>query len=127
MALYETTFIARQDLSRADVTKMTDTFAEIITSNGGKIIKTEYWGLRNLAYKINKNRKGHYTMFGIDAPTAAMVELNRNLGLNEEVVRTLTVRVEAIEEGQSAIMNAARRDEEFAGGGAPDDAVTAAV
>ena len=126
MALYETTFIARQDLSRADVTKMTDTFAEIITNNGGKIIKTEYWGLRNLAYKINKNRKGHYTMFGIDAPTAAMVELNRNLGLNEEVVRTLTVRVEAIEEGQSAIMNAARRDEEFAGG-APDEAITAAI
>lgn len=122
MALYECTFIARQDLSRADVTKMTDTFAEIITNNGGKIVKTEYWGLRNLAYKINKNRKGHYTMFGIDAPAAAINELNRNLGLNEEVVRTLTVRVDAIEEGQSAIMNAARRDEELA---ASDEALSA--
>jgi small subunit ribosomal protein S6 len=124
MALYETTFIARQDLSRADVTKMTETFADIITNNGGKIVKTEYWGLRNLAYKINKNRKGHYTMFGIDAPASAINELNRNLGLNEEVVRTLTVRVDAIEEGQSAILNAARRDDEFTG--VPDDAVSAA-
>lgn len=122
MALYETTFIARQDLSRADVTKMTDNFAQIITDNGGKIVKTEYWGLRNLAYKINKNRKGHYTMFGIDAPAAAINELNRQMGHNEEVVRTLTVRVESIEEGQSAIMNAARRDEEFAAGASEEAA-----
>ena len=125
MALYETTFIVRQDLSRADVTKLTDTFAQIITDNGGKIVKIEYWGLRSLAYKINKNKKGHYTMFGIDAPVAAVNEMNRNMGISEEVVRTLTVRVEEIEEGQSAIMNASRRDEEFAG--TPDEAITSAA
>jgi small subunit ribosomal protein S6 len=114
MAFYESTFIARQDLSRADVTRLIETFSTILTENGGKVIKTEYWGLRSLAYKINKNKKGHYAFLGIEAPATAINELNRNLGLNEEVVRTLTVRVDAIEEGQSAILsNRGDRNEEF--------------
>ncbi len=121
MAFYESTFIARQDLSRADVTRLIETFSNIITENGGKIVKTEYWGLRSLAYKINKNRKGHYAFLGIDAPAAAINELNRNLGINEEVVRTLTVRVDAIEEGQSAILsNRGDRDNEMSS--EPEDA-----
>lgn len=116
MAFYESTFIARQDLSRADITRLIETFTGILTTNGGKVVKTEYWGLRPLAYKINKNKKGHYAFLGIEASAAAINELNRNLGLSEEVVRTMTVRVDAIEEGQSAILsNRGGRDDETSG------------
>jgi len=112
MSLYESTFVVRQDVSRSDVNKLVDDFSNIITQNGGKIVKHEYWGLRNLAYKIKKNRKGHYVMLGIDAPYDAVKELERNLGLNEDVIRTLTVRVDAIEEGPSAMLQKSGRDDE---------------
>jgi len=113
MPLYESTFIARQDLSRQDVAKLAETFAGIITSSGGKIVKTEYWGLRNLSYRIKKNRKGHYTMLAIDAPFSAVQEMQRQIGINEEVIRCLTVRVEAITEGPSPMMQrSSYRDDE---------------
>ncbi len=112
MPLYESTFVVRQDVSRADVTKLVETFSAIITQGGGKIVKDEYWGLRNLAYRIKKNRKGHYVMLAVDAPNEAMKEFERNMGIHEDVIRTLTVRVDAIEEGPSAMMQKTSRDEE---------------
>jgi small subunit ribosomal protein S6 len=112
MPLYESTFVVRQDVSRADVTKLVDTFSDIITNNGGKVVKNEYWGLRNLAYRIKKNRKGHYVMLALDAPFEAVKELERNMGIHEDVIRTLTVRVDAIEEGPSAMLQKSGRDEE---------------
>ena len=112
MALYESTFVTRQDVSRADVTKLVDTFTDIVTQNGGKIVKHEYWGLRNLAYKIKKNRKGHYVMLALDAPHAAVKELERNIHLHEDIIRSLTVHVDSIEEGPSAMMQKSTRDDE---------------
>lgn len=104
MAFYESTFIARQDLSKQDVARLTENFSNIITSNGGKIIKTEYWGLRNLAYRIKKSRKGHYTMLAFEAGNGALNELQRNMGISEELMRSLTVRVEKIDENPSPMM-----------------------
>lgn len=112
MAFYETTFIARRDISTQDVTKLTEQFSGIIAAGGGKVHKTEYWGLRNLAYKVKKNKKGHYVMLAHDAPAPALKELERNFGLNEDILRTLTVRVEALEEGPSAPMKEATRSEQ---------------
>ena len=111
MALYEATFIARRDISAQDVTKLTDQFSAIVTSNGGKVVKSEYWGLRNMAYKVKKNKKGHYVMLGLDAPSAAVKELERNLHLNEDVIRNLTIRVEEIEAGPSAPLKENERSE----------------
>jgi small subunit ribosomal protein S6 len=114
MPLYESTFITRQDLSRQDISKLTDSFSAIIEQGGGKVVKNEYWGLRNFAYRINKSRKGHYTMLAIDAPATAIKEMERNMRINEDVVRSLTVRVEEIEEGPSAMMQQSRsRDEGY--------------
>lgn len=112
MPLYESTFVVRQDVSRADVNKLIETFSDIVASNGGKVVKNEYWGLRNLAYRIKKNRKGHYVMLALDAPYESVKELERNMGIHEDVIRTLTVRVEAIEEGPSAMMQRSSRDED---------------
>ena len=112
MPLYESTFIARQDLSRQDITKLTDGFSTIIDQNGGKVVKNEYWGLRSLAYRVNKNRRGHYTMLGIDAPPAALKEMERTMRINEDILRTLTVRVDELDETPSVMMQQARgRDE----------------
>jgi small subunit ribosomal protein S6 len=113
MPLYESTFITRQDLSRQDITKVTDSFTSIIEQGGGKIVKNEYWGLRTLAYRIRKNRKGHYTMLAIDAPVAAVKEMERNMGINEDIIRSLTVRVETIEEGPSAMMQQSRVRDDY--------------
>ncbi|NBO18620.1 MAG: 30S ribosomal protein S6 [Proteobacteria bacterium] len=113
MPFYETTVITRQDLSRQDITKLTDGLTAIVEQGGGKVVKNEYWGLRNLTYRIRKNRKGHYAMLGIDAPAAAIKELGRNIGINEDIVRALTVRVEALEEGPSAMMQQARSRDDY--------------
>lgn len=104
MPYYESVFIARQDIATNQVETLTTTFADIVKANGGTVTKTEQWGLRNLAYKIKKNKKGHYVMFNLDAPPAAVKEMERNMGLNEDVLRFQTVRVEALEEGPSAMM-----------------------
>jgi small subunit ribosomal protein S6 len=104
MALYESVFIARQDISAAQVEALAQKITEIITAQGGKVTKNEYWGLKNLAYRIKKNRKGHYTLLNIDAPAAAIKEMERNMRIDEDVLRYLTVRVEELEEGPSAML-----------------------
>lgn len=104
MALYETVFIARQDVPQTQVETLTNQFAEIVTGLGGNVSKKEYWGLRSLTYRIKKNRKGHYTLLNIDAPSAAVKEMERTMSINEDVIRVLTVRVDSLEEGPSAIM-----------------------
>src|SRR6201996_3871162 len=111
MPFYENIFIARQDISTTQVEALTDTFANLVAENGGKVEKREYWGLRNLSYRMKKNRKGHYMLFNLDAPAAAVSELERNMRINEDILRYMTVRVEAHEEGPSAMMRRAERDE----------------
>ena len=110
MPLYESVFIARNDVTQAQVDAVADQVAGMLTEQGGEVKKREYWGLRGLAYRIKKNRKGHYMLLGIDATPAAMQEVERQLGLNEDVLRVLTLRVEAIDEAPSAILS--RRGEE---------------
>ena len=104
MPLYENVFIARQDISGAQVDALADGFTQLIAEQGGEVKKREYWGLRNLAYRMNKNRKGHYMLFNIDAPAAAIAELERTMRINEDVLRYLTLRVDQLEEGPSAVM-----------------------
>jgi small subunit ribosomal protein S6 len=104
MALYENVFIARQDVPTTQVETLTTQFSELVTGLGGTVSKKEYWGLRSLTYRIKKNRKGHYTLLNIDAPPAAIKELERTMSINEDIIRFLTVRVEELEEGPSAVM-----------------------
>lgn len=104
MRLYESVLIARQDITAAQVESMADEFAGIITSAGGSIKKREYWGLRALAYRIKKNRKGHYVMFNLETGPEALKEYERIMGLNEDVLRFLNIRIEEVEEGPSIMM-----------------------
>ena len=110
MPLYESVFIARNDITQAQVDAVADQVTAILAEQAGEVKKREYWGLRGLAYRIKKNRKGHYMLLGIDASPAAMQEVERQLGLNEDVLRVLTLRIEAIDEAPSAILS--RRGEE---------------
>ena len=110
MPLYESVFIARNDITQAQVDAVADQVTGILTDQGGEVKKREYWGLRGLAYRIKKNRKGHYMLLGIDATPAAMQEVERQLGLNEDVLREMTLRIETIDEAPSAILS--RRGEE---------------
>ena len=112
MALYEHTVIARPDLSAQQAQTLGETFTQLVKDQGGDVPKLEYWGLRNLAYRIKKSRKGHYLHLNIEAPAAAIAELERTERIHEDVLRYLTVKVEALEEGPSAVMQAkANRDE----------------
>lgn len=104
MAFYENVFIARQDISAAQVDALADQLTELVKEHGGEVKKREYWGLKNLAYRIKKNRKGHYVLFNLDAPPAAVVELERQMHLNEDVIRYLTTRVKELEEEPSIMM-----------------------
>lgn len=104
MAFYEHVFIARQDINTSQVEAITEAFTKIVTDLEGKVAGTEYWGLKNLQYKIKKNRKGHYVLMSIDAPHAALAELERQARLNEDVIRFMTVRVEELEEGPSVVL-----------------------
>jgi small subunit ribosomal protein S6 len=106
MRLYESVLIVRQDITAAQVETMADEFVEIITSAGGSIKKREYWGLRALAYRIKKNRKGHYVMFNLETGPEALKEYERIMGLNEDVLRFLNIRIEEVEEGPSIMMQA---------------------
>jgi small subunit ribosomal protein S6 len=115
MPLYEHVYLARQDLSPQQVEEMTTQFKGVIEQNGGKIAKEEYWGVKSLSYRIKKNRKAHMTLFNIDAPPAAINEIERQERLNEDVLRYLTIRVEGHEEGPSAMMRKADRDREERG------------
>jgi small subunit ribosomal protein S6 len=103
MPFYEHVFIARQDISSAQVDGLVETFTGLVENDGGKVVNTEYWGLKNLAYRIKKNRKGHYVMLNIDSPIAAINELERNERLHEDVLRYLTLRVDELEEGPSVM------------------------
>ena len=106
MAIYECVYIARQELSAAQTEQLSKDLTKIVSSNSGEIKKQEYWGLRNLAYKIRKNRKGHYTMFHIEAPASTIEELERNMRLNEDIFRYLTVKIDKLPEGPSVMMTA---------------------
>jgi small subunit ribosomal protein S6 len=110
MALYEHVFLARQDLAQAQVDQLAEMATKIVEEGQGKVVKTETWGLRSLAYRIAKNRKAHYVMLDIDAPTGVVAELERQLGINEDIIRFMTVRVDAHEQGPSAMMRRGERD-----------------
>lgn len=110
MPLYEHVFLARQDLSQAQVDALAATATEIIEQNEGKVTKTETWGLKNLAYKIERNRKAHFVLLNIEAPGAAIAELERQSRINEDVIRYLTVRVDEHETGPSVMMRKNDRD-----------------
>jgi len=115
MPLYEHVFLARQDLAQAQVDALAENATAIIEANQGKVTKVETWGLRNLAYKIQKNRKAHYVMLNIDAPTNVVAELERQTQINEDVIRYMTVRVDALETGPSVMMRKSDRDRERRG------------
>ena len=104
MPLYEHVFLARQDLSQAQVDTLAAAASEIVEANQGKVVKTESWGLRSLAYKIKKNRKAHFVMLHLDAPAGVVAELERQTSINEDVIRYMTVRVDEHEAGPSAMM-----------------------
>jgi len=119
MALYEHVFLARQDLSQQQVDELVERFKGVITEGGGKIGRVESWGLKSLTYRINKNRKAYYTLIDLDTPPAALNEMERQMGLSEDVLRFLTIKVDAHEEGPSAMLQKRDRDErgEREGGG----------
>src|ERR1700747_726048 len=109
MPLYENVFIARQDISGAQVDALADTFTQLVADNGGEVKKREYWGLRNLTDRMRKNRKGNYVLLNLSAPPAAVAELERTMRINEDVIRYLTIRVDALEEGPSVVMQSRGR------------------
>jgi small subunit ribosomal protein S6 len=110
MPLYEHVFLARQDLAQAQVDALAENATKIIADNGGTVVKTETWGLRGLAYRIAKNRKAHYVLLDIEAPAPAMAELERQTGINEDVIRFMTIRVDTHEKGPSAMMRKQDRE-----------------
>lgn len=117
MPFYENVFVARQDLTPAKVTELTQKYTDVIVKDGGKVAKTEDWGLRTLAYKIKKNRKGYYVLMNIDAPAAAIIEMERLMRLDENLLRYLTIKVEKLEEGPSVMLEPkykkAKSDDKF--------------
>lgn len=110
MALYEHVFLARQDLAQAQVDALAETATKIVEDNQGKVVKTETWGLRSIAYRIAKNRKAHYVMLEIDAPAGVVAELERQTQINEDIIRYMTVKVDAHESGPSVMMRKGDRD-----------------
>lgn len=110
MAIYESTFIVRQDASTVDVSKITDSLVNVVTENGGKVLKIEQWGLRNLAYIIKKNRKGHYIMLVLDAPHKAIKEMERRMKLSEDVIRNLTIKIQAFDHKDSSMLASSDED-----------------
>ncbi|MEN3973747.1 30S ribosomal protein S6 [Emcibacter sp. SYSU 3D8] len=115
MAYYEHVLIARQDISSQAADTLAEEFAGIIQNNGGSVTKTENWGLRTLAYRIKKNRKGHYIMMNIDAPPAAVAEMERLEKINEDVIRAMTIRVEVLDEEPSPVLRTRDEREERRG------------
>ena len=111
MALYECVYIARQDISATQVEGLTEEFTKIIGDNGGEVKKTESWGLRSLQFRIKKNRKGHYVLMNIDAPAPAVQEMERQMRINEDILRYMTIRVDEHEEGPSVMMQKRDRDD----------------
>ena len=118
MPLYEHVFIARQDLSNTQAEGLIEHFGTVLADNGGKLVDHEYWGVKTMAYKINKNRKGHYAFLRTDAPSAAVQEMERLMGLHDDVMRVLTIKVDVHEDGPSAQMQ--KREERGDRGDRPD-------
>ena len=112
MPLYEHIYLARQDVSPQQVEEMTNNMTEVLTQGGGKVTKNEYWGLKSLSYRIKKNRKAHYSLLNIDAPAPAVAEMERQMRINEDIIRFMTVRVDELEEGPSAMLQKRDRDDE---------------
>jgi small subunit ribosomal protein S6 len=117
MPLYEHVFLARQDVSSQQVDALVDQFKQIVEQAGGKIAKVEPWGVKSLSYRIQKNRKAHFTLMNIEAPPSAVAEVERQERLSEDVIRFLTVRVDAHEEGPSAMLRKSDRDDRGERGG----------
>lgn len=111
MALYEHVFLARQDIAQQQVDQLVEQYRGVIEANGGKVERVENWGLRSLTYRIRKNRKAYYVMLNLNAPSAAVAELERQMRINEDILRYLTVRVVEHEEGPSAMLSRRDRDE----------------
>ena len=109
MPLYEHVFISRQDLSNTQAEALIEEFSTVLSENGGSVVEQEYWGVKTMAYKVNKNRKGHYAFLKTDAPSAAVQEMERLMRLNEDVMRVLTIKVDGHEEGPSVQMQ--KRDD----------------
>jgi small subunit ribosomal protein S6 len=112
MPLYEHIYLARQDVSPQQVEELTNALTEVLTQGGGKVTKNEYWGLKSLSYRIKKNRKAHYSLLNIDAPAPAVAEMERQMRINEDILRFMTVRVDALEEGPSAMLQKRDRDDD---------------
>lgn len=123
MALYEHVILVRQDVTAQQVEAINEQYKGVIEANGGKVAKTEYWGVKTLAFRIKKNRKAHFTLLNVDAPHAAVAEVERLEAISEDVIRSLTIRVEALEEGPSAMLQKRDRDDDRGergmGGGRP--------
>ncbi|MBM3636390.1 MAG: 30S ribosomal protein S6 [Alphaproteobacteria bacterium] len=123
MALYEHVILVRQDVTAQQVEAINEQYKGVIEANGGKVTKTEYWGVKTLAFRIKKNRKAHFTLLNVDAPHAAVAEVERLEAISEDVIRSLTIRVEALEEGPSAMLQKRDRDDDRGdrgpGGGRP--------
>jgi small subunit ribosomal protein S6 len=111
MALYEHIFIARQDISSQQVEGLTDMIVAVLEENGGKVLKNEYWGLKSLAYRVKKNRKGHYSLLNIEADHAAVAEMERRISLNDDIIRHMTLRVDEHEADESVQMRNKNRDD----------------
>lgn len=120
MALYEHVFLARQDVTAQQVEAMTETYKSVIESKGGAVTKVEYWGLKSLAFRIKKNRKAHYALFNIDAPAAAVAEMERQMRISEDILRFMTVKVETLEDGPSVMLQRRDRDRDDDRGGRGD-------
>ena len=112
MSLYEHVFISRQDLSISQAEGLIEHFSTILSENGGKVLSQEYWGLKTMAYKINKNRKGHYVLLKSDSPPEAVEEMERLMRLHEDIMRVMTIKVKIHEDGLSAVMQSKARGEE---------------
>ena len=112
MPLYEHVFLARQDLAQAQIDALAENATKIIEDNGGKVVRTETWGLRNLAYRIQKNRKAHYVLLDFEAPAPVVAELERQTQINEDVIRYMTLKVDEHEAGPSVMMRRGERDRE---------------
>ena len=112
MPNYEHVFICRQDLTSVQAEALAEEFKGTLTENGGKVIESEYWGLRSIAYRMNKNRKGHYFMFKSNSQAKAVAEMERLMNIHEDIMRFLTIKVKEHEDGHSIMMNSRNKDEE---------------
>lgn len=117
MALYEHVFLARQDVSQQQVDALVEQYSGLISEMGGSVAKTEYWGMKSLSFRIKKNRKAHYTLMNIDASVGLRQQMERQMGINEDVLRFMTIRIDAFEEGPSAMMRKSDRDDRRGGRG----------